>query len=114
MTKLVDEDVIRKRVVGRHGAVEIENSTATVGLVVRNNLDELIGRELRDFAQRVIVESQHVAFGTEGVVARSQRRIVIDASRGARDAGLSSRRTKSPDVEIFTVLFEWRSRKQRF
>src|SRR5258707_9635046 len=82
--ELVHENVICESVINRDRAIEIENSAAAIGAVVGENLDELVRRELSDFAQRAIVEREHVTLRTKRVVSRE--RVPIDAGRGTRNS----------------------------
>src|SRR6185295_16956205 len=100
----MNEHVIRERIVDCDRAVEIEDAPAAVRAAVRENLDEFVRRELRDIAKPLVVERENVSFGTESVVSRE--RIAIDSSRWARDSGLRSRRTQSPDIEIRSMFLE--------
>jgi len=56
MAKLVHKDVICESVIYRDRAVKIEDSTAAIGAVVGQNLDELVRSKLSDFSQRAVVE----------------------------------------------------------
>src|ERR1700674_5453301 len=105
MPKLVNEDVIRETVIGRHGAVEVENSAAAISAIVGEDFDEFVWSKLRNLAQRAIIESEHITFGAEGVVSCTQRRVAIGAGRRPGDAALGSRRAKRPHVEVLPVFF---------
>ena len=79
MSKLVYEDVIRERIVGSDGAVEIEDPAATVSAIVNEHFDELVRRKLCGPAQRAVIERQHISFRSERIVSRAERRVAIDA-----------------------------------
>ena len=68
MSKLVNENVIRKRIVRRDRAVEVENAATAVRAIIDEYLDKLVRRKLCDSAQGAVIESQHVSLGSEGVV----------------------------------------------
>ena len=61
MTELMDEDVIRERIVDRDGAVQIEDAAPAVRAAVRENLDEFVRRKLRDIAKPLVIERENVA-----------------------------------------------------
>src|SRR6266851_9570479 len=112
MPKLMNEDVVRETIIGGYGAVDVENSATAISSIVGEYLNEFIRSKLGDFAQRVIIEGEHITFGTKGVVSCAQRRVAIDAGRRPRDAALSSGRAKRPHIEIFPVFFEGRGCEQ--
>src|SRR6185295_3255500 len=105
VTELMNEDVIRERIVDCNCAVQIEDAPAAVRAAVRENLDEFVRRELRDIPEPLVVERENVSFRSKSVIGRE--RIAIDSSRWPGDSGLRSRRTQSPDIEIRSMLLEW-------
>src|SRR5882724_5359549 len=112
MPELVNEDIRRLLAVGRHRAIQTEDPPAAVCARVGDDLDELVGRKLRNVAKRAILKRQNVSLGAECVVACAQRRRSMNSSRGPRDPGLFSSRTQRPHVEISSPLLVWRGREQ--
>src|SRR6185436_19172921 len=106
MSELVDEDVRRPEAVRRHGAVLAENSAASIGSGVRQDLDELVGSEGGHVAERPVVEGQDVALAAERVVRGADPRAAMDAHGGPRNSRLLGRRADGPDVEISAPALE--------
>ncbi len=78
VTKLVDENVVGKSVVGSDRAVEIEDTAATVSSIVNQHFYELVRRKLCSPAQGAVVKRQHVSFRSERIVRGAERRVAID------------------------------------
>ena len=79
VSELVHEDVGRLGAVGRDRSVLPKDAAAAVGPRVRQNLDEFVRGERGGLAQGAVLERQHVAFGSECVVGRSERRGLVAA-----------------------------------
>ena len=73
VAELVDEDVLRKAAVHRRGCLIVEDAAASVGPLVDENLDELVGRRCGRVAQGAIVEGQDVPLRIEDVVFGGDR-----------------------------------------
>ncbi len=69
VTELVDEDVRRLLAIGSDGAVQPEDSPATISPRIRDDLDEFVWRKRSDVAERAILKRKNVTLGTESVVA---------------------------------------------
>ena len=113
MPELVDEDVVGKLMIGRDGAVEVEDAAAAVGLAVDHDLDDVVGSPRCQVAERPILEGQHVALRAEGVVGGADRRAPVNAVRRPGDARCGGRRTQAPDVEVVAPLGERRLGEER-
>src|SRR6059036_3998195 len=112
MAKFVNKDIRRFCAVGRHGAIQTEYSSSTVSSRVGQDFHKFIGRELRNFTQSTVLESQNVTLGTESIVGCAEWRRQMHAGRGARNARFQRGRAQTPHVEIRLVLFERRRREQ--
>ena len=112
MAELVHEDVGRELVVRGHRRVEVVDASPAVLAVVDHDLDEVVGRRGRDLAQPRVVEGEHVALGSEGVVGGAHRAAPLDAVGQARDAAFVGGDVDRPDVEVAAALAERRDREE--
>src|SRR6185312_16923878 len=98
--ELVDEDVRGPEAVGGHGAVEVEDAAAAVGVAVDEDLDELVRRIGGDVPEGAVVEGEDVALAAEGVIGGADGRAAVLPGGGPGDAGLGGGRHQAPDVEV--------------
>src|SRR5438270_7768482 len=83
--ELVHKHVRRPETVGRNCGIEIEYASSPVRLAVHQNLDEFVRSIRRSIAQCTVLKGQYVTLRTEGGVAGTERRAVVDSSRRTRD-----------------------------
>src|SRR5687767_3885716 len=106
MAELVDEHVLRKAGIYGCRCLVVEDATASVLLLVGEDLDELVRRGCRRVAECPIVERQQVALGIEDVVLGGDWRAAERADVRTVDARLRRWQFQPANVEVVLPALE--------